>query len=131
MTVGEQVMKTLPIIFVLSIVLALLSGCGKSGSNSGTEEEVVVTYTINADEISPAKGVICENEDKRTVYEASDRPYASVTCRWHCATYIKTYANGEQLVRRNKYVSLDFDRDYTSDYKWYLDHDYVSDGIGC
>ena len=41
MTVEEQVMRTLPIIFFLSIVLVLLSGCGKSGSNSGVEEEGV------------------------------------------------------------------------------------------
>ena len=124
-------MKTLPIIFALSIVLVLLSGCGKSGSNAGTEEEVVVTYTINADEISPAKGVICENEDSRKVYESSDSPYASVRCNWRCATYVKTYANGEQLVRRNKHVILQFYKNSSSGYKWYLNSEGIYDGIGC
>ena len=136
-------MRFLSAAFVLSVALTFLSGCGQSGSNSGVEEgvveeevveeEVVVSYTVNPDEVSPAKGVICENnnEDDRTVYESADSPYASVKCKWSCATYVKTYANGEQLIRRNKYVILRFYKDYTSGYKWYLSSDYVSDGIGC
>ena len=65
------------------------------------------------------------------MYESADSPYASVRCSWLCATYVKTYANGEQLIRRNKHVILRFYKDYTSGYKWYLSSDFVSDGIGC
>jgi hypothetical protein len=95
---------------LLGLVLAL-SACGGDTLSGILEDKV--EYTL-----SPTSGPSCQGTDDTSRYTSGT--YASVRCKWYCATY---------KGQKQKYVGLHFRKSYSTGQVWVLDSEYISDGI--